>query len=85
MPNDWKGRNMTPNQYGERKHETCTYGTLSEAWFCEAGSEAATLVPLCTFKVPDPSPPALTRAWGGLVDFDRDCAVCLAHRPEADA
>jgi hypothetical protein len=72
---------MTGAQYGERKHETCAYGRLSEAWFCEAGVEAATVVPLCSFPLPEPSPPALVRAWGGRVEFDRDCATCIAHKP----
>lgn len=72
----------TPAHYGERKHETCRFGRLTEAWRGDGDPErmVPTVLPLCTWKAPEPRPPAVDRAWGGLVEFDRDCAVCLAHR-----
>lgn len=60
---------------GELRHETCRFGRLTEAWI---GGDA-TVVPLCTWSLPDPSPPAIQRAWGGRVEPHRDCAVCAAH------
>jgi len=69
---------MTGAQYGERKHESCMYGTLTPAWL---NGDAATLLPLCSWPLPDPAPPAVSRAWGGLVEYDRDCATCIAHKP----
>lgn len=71
----------TPVSYGERKHETCRFGTLTEAWVGRDPERMVpTVMPLCLWRVPEPAPPALTRSWGGAVEFDRDCAVCLAHR-----
>lgn len=68
---------------GERRHETCRYGTLTPAWRIEAanGAETATVMPLCTWGLPDPCPPAVKRGWGGAVEFARDCAMCAAHTP----
>lgn len=76
---------------GERRHETCRYGRLTETWTVEGGSvhppsvrEALDrgtpgLAPLCSFEPKGPVPPALLRAWGGLVDFAQDCAMCDAY------
>jgi hypothetical protein len=72
------GAVVTGAQYGERKHESCMYGTLTPAWL---NGDADTLLPLCNWQLPDPSPPAVSRAWGGLVEYDRDCATCIAHKP----
>jgi hypothetical protein len=68
-------------QRGERRHEQCRYGRLTEAFHIDhaTGRETPTCLPLCTFKPAGPIPPALEREWGGLVDFDRDCAVCDAY------
>lgn len=74
---------------GEDRHMRCRYGQLTGAIAIdveefrrdqEAGrplkwEEGGTL-PLCYWKPPEPCPPALKRAWGGLVEFERDCAVC---------
>ncbi|AFU87547.1 hypothetical protein CcrKarma_gp030 [Caulobacter virus Karma] len=67
---------------GERKHETCRYGRLTEMWTTNlvTNKETAGVAPLCTFDPPGDLPPALKRVWGGIIDLDRDCAVCLAHR-----
>lgn len=69
--------------YGERKHETCRFGRLTEAYSGPALDMKAMkpgVAPLCTWALPEPCPPGLRRQWGGLVDFERDCAVCLAHK-----
>jgi hypothetical protein len=66
---------------GEERHERCRYGTLTKAFHMTmSGEETPTVLPLCTFR-PKPAPPAVRRAWGGLVDFDRDCAVCECYAP----
>jgi hypothetical protein len=70
------------HQYGERKHETCRFGTLTKAWrMGMEGGSTPEVAPLCTWQVPDEAPPGLKRGWGGLVEFGRDCAVCVAHKP----
>ena len=62
---------------GELRHERCRYGTLTEAYHIAAsGKETPMVTPLCTFKPPGPVPPALDRAWGGLIDTSRDCSAC---------
>lgn len=70
---------MTPAElYGERKHESCTFGSLTPAWL---NGDDPTILPLCGWSIPEPAAPAAVRGWGGLVDYDRDCAVCMAHKP----
>lgn len=68
---------------GERRHETCRHGSLTPAWTVSmSGRETPTLLPLCGWANEQPdAPPAMRRAWGGLVEFDRDCAVCQSHEP----
>lgn len=68
---------------GEEKHETCRYGRLSEGWTISMlpnGRQKTVegLVSLCTWSLPHPAPPAAIRAWGGLVDMEKDCRVCGA-------
>lgn len=73
---------MTPAQLGERQHETCRFGSLTPAWMVGAGGlERPTCIPLCGWRPPENAPPGLARAWGGAVEYDRDCAVCQAHQP----
>jgi hypothetical protein len=70
---------MSPEQFGERRHEKCRYGRLTEAYVGDVGGgpmkpEAA---PLCGYMPDEPLPPILRRSWGGgLVDFATDCALC---------
>lgn len=77
------------HDYGERKHETCKFGTLNPAFIVqppvddEPPKERPTLAPICNWQPPEPHPPGIRRAWGGLVEFERDCAVCSAHQPVA--
>lgn len=69
---------------GERRHEACRYGRLTTAWRSEyANGELGepTVIPLCMWKPQSPHPPAIDRAWGGDVDFERDCALCGAFSP----
>lgn len=75
---------------GEERHETCRHGVLTPAFRIDgftadrrglAPVETPTIMPLCTWKVPVDAPPAVARAWGGAVEFERDCAVCKAHDP----
>lgn len=65
---------------GERRHEVCRWGTLTPAYRIYADDPDAVehpdVIPLCTWKLPDPHPPGVRRAWGGDVDFVRDCAAC---------
>jgi hypothetical protein len=74
----------TPREYGEQKHERCRFGTLTPGFRVqptiedEPPIETPMVLPLCTFPAPEPSPPALKRGWGGSVDFEQDCAVCMA-------
>lgn len=73
---------MSPHEAGERKHETCRFGRLTEAWIVSLnGTERPTCAPLCCWTLPKDAPPGIARAWGGLVEFERDCAVCHAHQP----
>ncbi|AXQ68231.1 hypothetical protein HOT99_gp027 [Caulobacter phage CcrBL10] len=67
---------------GERRHETCRFGRLTEVWEVDprTGKEKAGVGPLCTWEPAGDVPPGLKRVWGGLIELDRDCAVCLAHR-----
>lgn len=67
---------------GERRHETCRFGMLTQAFIVpvEGGRHTPTVIPLCTWR-PEPCPPALTRQWGGAVELDQDCAVCSVHDP----
>lgn len=69
-------------QIGERRHEQCRFGTLTEAYSIDAitGREQPMVIPLCTFDPPGPVPPALNRAWGGSIEVERDCAVCPAYQ-----
>lgn len=70
---------MSDTETGERRHETCRFGTLTEAY--QYGTDLKTHFPLCTWKPSTPAPPAMSRAWGGMIDLARDCAVCQAHEP----
>lgn len=65
---------------GEDRHQRCRFGLLTEAWYGDGNPEGwePTVLPICTFKVPEPCPPALLRQWGGSIDLVRDCAVCPA-------
>lgn len=65
---------------GERRHETCRYGALAQAWRGEPGDWTPTVMPLCYWKPDGPVPPALARSWGGAIEYDRDCAVCQCHQ-----
>lgn len=70
--------------YGERKHETCRFGIFAQEayrvpFLTDEGGEPFAM-PLCAWRPPEPHPPAVTRAWGGAIEFERDCAVCLAHQ-----
>lgn len=74
---------------GEERHERCRYGRLAPAWgVVDAGVLEPTSIPLCSWRPTGPFPPAVTRAWGGHVYPERDCAVCqawtddLSERPE---
>lgn len=67
---------MVEVSFGERRHELCRFGRLTEAWTIDGAKETPTSAPICTFAPAGPVPPALARAWGGLIEFDRDCAVC---------
>lgn len=74
------------NALGEDRHMRCRYGQLTEAYVVHDSPgrpehEEPITLPACTFPLPDRSPPALHRAWGGLVEYDRDCAVCKAYSP----
>ena len=67
----------------EARHLSCMYGILTEAerstrW----GTYTKELLPLCLWKPTEPTPPAALRSWGGLVEYDRDCAGCSAWRGE---
>ena len=69
---------MTGN--GELRHETCRYGGMTEAFHISLdGEETPTVIPICTWRVPEPAPPAIVRHWGGGIEVERDCAVCKAH------
>lgn len=80
---------MNAEEHGERRHETCKFGRLTETWAMSGGWSSMPwsrervgtpgLAPLCMWTPADPHPPAVARAWGGLVSFERDCAVCRAH------
>lgn len=71
---------MSAPSFGEVRRERCKFGRLTEAFHIdEHGKETPFAAPLCTFSAPDPCPPAMKRAWGGLIEFDRDCAVCFAY------
>jgi hypothetical protein len=62
---------------GERRHELCRFGRLTEAYAVETyGRETPTTMPLCTWEPEGAIPPAMKRAWGGAVEYERDCAVC---------
>ncbi len=65
---------------GELRHETCRFGRLTEAWFHEHGRDTPVVVPLCTWNLPEATPPAILRWWGGGVKPERDCVGCSAHR-----
>jgi len=68
---------------GERRHEKCRYGIFSaEAYTIGPdGVERPFAMPLCAYQPPEKSPPAISRSWGGAIEFDRDCAVCKAYHP----
>lgn len=69
------------NPTGERRHESCRYSDLSEAWYVAYdGKETASIAHLCRWS-PGPCPPALARMWGGVVEPDRDCAACPVYDP----
>lgn len=65
---------------GEDRHSRCRYGLLTEAWRGDGTEEnwVPGSAPICTFPTPEPCPPAMKRQWGGLIELDRDCAVCPA-------
>lgn len=69
---------------GEERHETCRFGRLTEAWLVEHGAETALSIPVCDWEPAKPHPPAIRRAWGGDVQYARDCAICDAHREVDD-
>lgn len=77
---------------GERRHEQCRFGDLTASVEVNAADLAAgredyrpgPALPLCRWKSDRPMPPAIDRAWGGLVEFERDCAVCGCFRPLTD-
>ena len=68
---------------GEARHAKCRYGLLTEAWQIPVGSTdlegTPTVLPICTFPLQEPCPPALKRQWGGSIDL-KDCAVCAAFQ-----
>lgn len=75
-------------QLGEDRHALCRWGLLTEAWTGTGESVddeppewTPSVMPICTFPVPEPSPPAMKRQWGGSIDLARDCAVCPAYAP----
>ena len=73
---------MSSQKLGEERHARCKFGALSPAWIINAkGVEEPVLMPLCLWTVPRPHPPGLDRAWGGAVEYHRDCAVCPAYKP----
>lgn len=66
---------------GEARHEQCRYGILTPCirlWGPEA--QEKDVIPLCTWRVPDPAPPWVTRALGGAVEPETDCAACPCFR-----
>lgn len=67
-------------QLGEDRHARCRFGLLTQAWSSDDTDDDWTpaVLPICTFAVPDPCPPALKRQWGGSIELERDCAVCKA-------
>lgn len=67
-------------QLGEDRHARCRFGLLTQAWSSDGNDDDWTpaVLPICTFAVPDPCPPALKRQWGGSIELERDCAVCKA-------
>ncbi|AFU86513.1 hypothetical protein D869_gp031 [Caulobacter phage CcrRogue] len=67
---------------GERRHETCRFGRLTEQWEVDprTGKETPGTAPLCTWEPEGDVPPAHKRVWGGIIELDRDCAVCFAYR-----
>lgn len=69
-------------ELGEERHETCRFGTLNKAVRISIGDgrETPTLQPICHWSSGQPTPPALRRAWGGAVEYERDCAVCPVHQ-----
>lgn len=66
----------TLHALGERRHETCRWGDLTET-YRDGGVPG--VAPLCRWKPPHEIPPGMNRAWGGLVEFHRDCAICECH------
>lgn len=73
---------MTDRELGERRHERCRFGVFaSEAVHIdERGRETPFAMPVCAWALPLDAPPAARRAWGGAIDFERDCAACAAFR-----
>ncbi len=69
-------------QLGEDRHARCRFGLLTEAWSGDGRPDnwEPGVLPICTFAVPEPCPPALKRIWGGAIELDRDCAVCAAFK-----
>lgn len=60
-------------ELGERRHEQCAFGMLM--------ASVPRCAPGCIYKPDAPLPPGIMRAWSGLVDVERDCAVCPVFRP----
>lgn len=70
------------HQLGEDRHSHCRYGVLTPAWRGggDEGDWEPSVMPLCTFALPEPCPPALKRQWGGAISLEHDCAVCQAFQ-----
>jgi hypothetical protein len=67
-------------QLGEDRHARCRFGLLTPAWQGDGTADdwTPTAMPICTFPLPEPCPPALKRQWGGAIELARDCALCPA-------
>ena len=66
---------------GERRHEACRYGVFSShSVRLIASGEQPFAMPLCAWSL-GAAPPAVGRAWGGAIEYDRDCAVCPVYAP----
>jgi hypothetical protein len=62
---------------GESRHAACRHGYLNEqAWTVIGDAEEPVVLPMCSWKPVGAVPPPVWRSWGGLVDVERDCAVC---------
>lgn len=66
---------------GELRHEQCRYGTLNPGFQYDGSGQHPILVPICNWMPNQAYPPALRRAWGGSIEYERDCALCDAYSP----